>query len=58
MAGHRLEIVKPGRGVWLAGCSCGAHYRAPSGRLGHWTPSEVSEAAIRVMHREHKAGLR
>jgi hypothetical protein len=51
MRGHRLEIVKPGRGTWLAGCSCGEGYDA--GRSPYWTPSEVSTAKIRALHAAH-----
>jgi len=45
---HALEIVKPGRGTWLAQCRCGHGY----GKT--WIPSEVSEKEIRELHRNHK----
>jgi hypothetical protein len=44
---HALDIVKPGRGTWIAQCRCGHSY-------GTFIPSEVSEAKIRAMHRSHK----
>jgi len=56
---HKLEIVKPGRGVWLAGCSCGEGYASPTARdprNPYWTPSEVSTAKIRALHAAHKTG--
>jgi hypothetical protein len=52
---HKLEIVKPGRGVWLAGCSCGEGYTQGANRNRYWTPSEVSTAKIRALHAAHKA---
>jgi hypothetical protein len=59
-AGHKLEIVKPGRGSWMAACSCGESYRQPSQAnpkgSPYWTPSEVSLNKIRQMHKDHKAG--
>ena len=53
---HKLEIVKPGRGVWLAGCSCGEGYSYGPNRNPYWTPSEISTAKIRALHVAHKAG--
>lgn len=59
---HRLEIVKPGRGAWMAQCSCGEPYKQksqanPDGSR-YWTPSEVSKAKIKQMHDNHKSQVK
>jgi hypothetical protein len=51
---HALEIVKPGRGTWMAGCSCGHAYTYGEKKNRYWAPSEVSTAKIRALHAEHK----
>ena len=58
-AKHALEIVKPGRGSWLAGCRCGHRYRKSSGAANgiYWSTTPENEREIRALHREHKAGL-
>ena len=61
-ATHKLEIVKPGHGAWMAGCSCGESYKLksqakPEGSP-YWPTTDISKAKIKKLHEEHKNSLK